>query len=123
MSLLWDQSPGAMALAKTASAEPEEPTYYHASPRRLPVGTMLKPPGRWRGNFDESSGDHVYMTPHLHRAEQYHYMLWDQGHEDPHIYEVHPHGPVEPDPEDSEAVRTRHPVEVTYHNCYHDEDD
>ena len=100
--------------ARTASAEEDEEPYYHVSPFRLPRGTMLRPGVHLRGNFDESTSTHVHMTKSRDRAEQYRYLLWEQGHPEQHMYEVEPHGPVEPDPADHEAVRTQHPVEVIH---------
>jgi 2'-5' RNA ligase len=97
---------------QAAAEEPEERDYYHVSPYRLPVGTILKP-GHHPGNWDESTSTHNHVTPSMDRAEQYHYMLWDKGYPEGHIYHAHPHGPLEPDPDDSEGLRTRHPVEIT----------
>jgi hypothetical protein len=100
---------------RQGSAEGEdEPDYWHVSPHRLPVGTVLQPGIHGRGNFDESDGTHVHMTSSEDRAEQYRYLLWEQGHPEQHMYQVRPHGPVEPDPKDSEAVRTKHPVTVEW---------
>jgi hypothetical protein len=99
---------------RQGSAEEDEPDYWHVSPHRLPMGTVLKPGVHGRGNFDESTGTHVHMTSNEDRAEQYRYMLWEQGHPEQHMYQVRPHGPVEPDPDDSEAVRTQHPVSVEW---------
>jgi len=85
-------------------------------------GTMLHPPGRFRGNFDESSGEHNYLTRSRDRAETYRYHLWEQGHKEQHMYEVEPQGPVEPDPNDEESFRTKHPVKVTWHMDADDDD-
>jgi 2'-5' RNA ligase/predicted GNAT family acetyltransferase len=99
---------------RQAAAEDEEPDYYHVSPFRLPRGTILRPGVHMRGNFDESTGTHVHMTSDVNRAEHYRYLLWEQGHPEQHMYNVVPHGPVEPDPADSQAVRTQHPVSVEW---------
>jgi hypothetical protein len=102
---------------REASAEGEEPkTYYHVSYERFPRGTMLTARGKGWSNFDSSSGEHVYMTDNEDNAERYRHLLWEQGYQEQHKYEVRPTGPVEPDPDDPEAVRTRHPVEVTWHS-------
>jgi hypothetical protein len=99
---------------RQGAAEEEEPEYWHVSPHRIPMGTVLRPGIHGRGNFDESTGTHVHMTSSEDRAEQYRYLLWEQGHPEQHMYQVRPHGPVEPDPDDSEAVRTKHPVTVEW---------
>lgn len=103
-----------------AAAEEEPKTYLHVSYERFPRGHMLTPQGKGWSNFDSSSGEHVYMTDSDDNAERYRYHLWEQGYPEQHKYEVRPTGPVEPDPDDPEAVRTRHPVEVTW---AHDIDD
>src|SRR6185437_5997826 len=97
-----------------AADEDEETTYYHVSPFRMQRGTVLNPREHGRGNFDDSSGEHTYMTPSPDRAEQYRYMLWEQGHPEQHMYQVRPHGPVEEDPNDPEAVRTKHKVTIDW---------
>lgn len=114
MSLLWTD----------AAYHFGDREYYHASPYHIPEGSTLYPGGPHGANFDnDRSGHYVYMTPSFDRAEQYHYHLWEQGHENAHIYMVHPHGPVEEDPHDSESVRTKGPAEVVQHLCAHDEDE
>jgi 2'-5' RNA ligase len=106
---------GPNRMEREAAAEPEEPTYYHVSYARFPRGHMLTPQGAGQVNFPgQSSGEHVYMTGDRDHAETYRYHLWEQGYPEQHLYEVSPHGPVEPDPHDEKAVRTRHPVEVTW---------
>lgn len=111
MSLLWT---AAAAFQLDGARAEDHDEWYHISPKYLQRGTELKPPGPHRGNFDESSGEHVYVTPHRERAEQYDYMLYEQGHPKRHLYEVHPHGELEEDPNDPESYRTKDPVEVTY---------
>lgn len=111
-------------IEREAAAEEEPKTYYHVSYARFPRGHMLTPQGAGQVNFPgQSSGEHVYMTGDRDHAETYRYHLWEQGYPEQHLYEVSPHGPVEPDPHDEQAVRTRHPVEVTWHENADDEDD
>jgi 2'-5' RNA ligase len=115
---------GPNRMEREAAAEPEEPTYYHVSYARFPRGHMLTPQGAGQVNFPgQSSGEHVYMTDDRDHAETYRYNLWEQGYPEQHLYEVSPHGPVEPDPHDEKAVRTRHPVEVTWHENDDEDDD
>src|SRR6185437_9187997 len=105
---------GAWREVTAAADEDEETTYYHVSPFRMQRGTVLYPREHGRGNFDDSSGEHTYMTPSPDRAEQYRYMLWEQGHPEQHMYQVRPHGPVEEDPNYPEAVRTKHKVTIDW---------
>lgn len=98
---------------KTAAAGEEEPQhYYHVSYERFPRGHTLRAEDAVGRNFDDSSGEHVYMTDDDDNAERYRYHLWEKGYAEQHKYLVRPTGPVEPDPNDDKAVRTRHPVEV-----------
>jgi hypothetical protein len=115
MSQLW------IRVARSGD-EDEDPSWYHVSPNRMRNGTILRPPGKYRGNFDESSGEHTYLTHSRDRAEVYRYHLWEQGHPEQHMYEVEPQGPVEPDPADEESHRTRHPVKVVWHMDADDDD-
>lgn len=106
MSLLW------------VRASAEEP-YLHASDVLFEPGDTIHPASalsgvssRWR-HTEHYSPDHVY----LYRASEVHPDFRLQGGA---VYEVRPHGEVEPDPEvwrRSEtmpgAYRTRGPVTVT----------
>jgi hypothetical protein len=117
VSLLW------IRVAGSDPGDEEGPEWYHVSPHQMRNGTILKPPGRGRGNFDQSSGEHTYLTRSRDRAEVYRYHLWELGFPKSHMYEVEPQGPVEPDPEDEESHRTKHPVKVTWHMDADDDDE
>ena len=110
MSNLWAQA-AAFQLQQLA-AEEDPQYYYHVSPKFMRPGTELKPQGKGWANFDESSGKHVYVTPHEDRTQHYDYLLWQQGHPTRHIYAVEPQGRLEEDPNDPEAFQTMDPVHV-----------
>jgi hypothetical protein len=108
VSLLW--STAIIRLQEAAEKDPDG-YYYHVSPKYMLPGTVLHHPGGFT-NFDESTGEHAYVTPSRERAEHYNYLLWEQGHPNIHTYEVHAEGDMEPDPNDEDSFRTRDPVRV-----------
>ena len=114
MTSLWIRAAAFQRQAGTDPGDEEGPEWYHVSPWQVKNGTMLRP-GTHPANFDDSSHQHTYLTGSRERAEQYRYHLWELGYQHQHMYEVRPHGPVEPDPNDPESHRTRHPVEVLWH--------
>lgn len=108
MSLLWEK-----AAAFQLQAEEEYPRYYtHVSPKFFRPGDLIRPRGRGWTNFDQSTGEHVYMTDDYDTADEIQYHLWDQGHPVIHRYDVEPTGEVEPDESMKGSYKTREPVRV-----------
>jgi hypothetical protein len=115
MSNLWATAAAFQLRQLAAEEEYEEPyeePYMHVSPHFMRPGTELKPPGKGWTNFEQSSGEHNYVTRSHDTAEEISHHLWEQGHNKIHWYDVEPKGEVEPDEMMEQSFRTKDPVEV-----------
>jgi hypothetical protein len=122
MSNLWIRAAAFQHRGGTDPGDEDGPEWYHVSPWQMKNGTMLNPREK-PANFEDSSPGHSYLTSSRDRAEQYRYHLWELGYKKQHMYEVEPQGPVEPDPNDPESHRTRHPIKVLWHMDADDDDE
>lgn len=94
--------------------------YLHVSPHKIAENAMILPggsPGNFVSHPDYAS--YAHATTSESRADWYRENFEETAHErglpegfTPHVYEVQPTGPLEPDPEDREAVRSRYPMRV-----------
>lgn len=113
MSLLWTNSPGALALSKFAG---QRQTYYHASPHDFEQGEHVET--GHPTNFGEPE-EHNYFSTTPERAQYWGKSIEEEGHGPSTIYKVHTTGPHEVDPyaenydsPEPTDFRSRHPLEV-----------